>query len=268
MRAVKYLLQVSGIDVSAPDNRDMTALHIAARNGSYEMVNLILTKARHEGNSNVVVNKQNSMGMTPIMCALRNSGNLAVVRMFALDPVHDISMTDAQGRGVLHWAVYSQSVECVRTIAGNSEVDVNLTCNDGYTPLQRAIESNDLHIVKFLLGHPDIDVAVTVQGQTLLHVAADAGRLTILKYLLRSCDIDVNATDFRGQTPLHKAASFRNHTHVAAYLISLKSQTSIDRQDVFGETALHMAVGCDGIAIASNLMRGKFSVLSLRTVIL
>jgi len=73
-----------------------------------------------------------------------------------------------------------------------------------------------------------------MNGQTILHSAADAGDLEVVKYLTGSGDleVDVEAMDMSGETPLHKSA-YHGHTEVCRYLIEEVKVRHNPRNGVF-----------------------------------
>jgi ankyrin repeat protein len=113
----------------------------------------------------------------------------------------------------------------------------------GYTPLHRAAERGDLAAVQRLIQlGADVNVQVRSEegyssewGNTPLHYAAREGHVEVIEFLLDNY-ANVNATNHRGQSPLHRAV---RHPEAASTLV--ENLALVDVPDSQGQTPLHWA---------------------------
>ena len=86
----------------------------------------------------------------------------------------------------------------------------------------------------------------------LLHSAVGNGDLAAVVHLLEVHGADVNAKDFHGDTPLHRAAIYENHTAIAAALI--KAGAMVNAKGQYGHTPLHRAAIWGYASVVSALL--------------
>jgi len=81
-----------------------------------------------------------------------------------------------------------------------------------------------------------------VQGRTAINTAVDHGRLNVVEFLLDR-GADATIPEWKGVTPLMKAASDENISILRRLLREEAVRMNIDAQDRYGRTALYGA--CD-----------------------
>jgi ankyrin repeat protein len=120
----------------------------------------------------------------------------------------DVNAAQPDGTTALHWAVYRQDTELVRTLLAHG-ANPKVVNTFGSTPLAEAIKVTNLELVAMLLkGGADVESA-NDDGETALMLAARNGSLPIAELLVRH-GAKVNARErWRGQTALMWAAAER-----------------------------------------------------------
>ena len=94
-----------------------------------------------------------------------------------------------------------------------------------------------MEVVKYLLDNSE-NKNPTVEGESLLHTAANNGKLDIVKYII-SNDVDINPRDDYGHhTPLHLAADKGKLDVVKYFMEKLEDKSPKDKG---GNTPLHLA---------------------------
>ena len=101
------LLEQEGIDINISDNREITALHIAARyDQNSECLAMLLARTTS-------VNQRECDGRTPLRVAVRNNA-LRCVQLLLSDERTDPNIKDDYGNSPLHYAAENdQNSECL-----------------------------------------------------------------------------------------------------------------------------------------------------------
>jgi len=233
-----------------------------------------------------------STGWTPIFPAAKN-GHLAVMRRLiaAGSPVDE---PDRAGWTPLFWAAMHGHAACVKELIGTGRVDVHgvvdddtalliaarkghidviealreagcdisLASNDGRTPLSCAVWFGHDELVSHLfslgLFTPDMLNACSLQGSTLLSLAAYQGAASISSILMKGL-ADVNKATRDGNNPLHIAIKRGKADTVRVFLDG--KNTDVNAADIRGQSPLHIAVACNQKeAISMLLAHEKCSV--------
>lgn len=143
-----------------------------------------------------------------------------------------------EGESLLRLASKSGRVQLLERLMHSG---FNLSAVDRYnkTVLEYAVEAGQVDLVKYLVAKGfELDGRYSsVDGGSLLHIAALNGRREMVEYLL-SRRLDADAPNARGQTPLYLAAS-RRHEELVRMLRN--HGADINNVGLFGETLLHIA---------------------------
>ena len=123
--------------------KDNTALHIAARNGRYDIVRYLIEK------QNLDPNIQGFVGRTPLHEASKN-GNLNIVKYLIMQSA-DVNAQDRMGNAPIHVAIKYGHFDIVEFLLEKNGVNVNISTIDGVTPLHCACATGDLSIIQYLL---------------------------------------------------------------------------------------------------------------------
>ncbi len=282
--AVKNMV-ANGMDVNAQApsgffKTGVTALHIAAYQGSLAMTNFLLS-------AGTWASIKSADGATPLHeAAKQGHAAIATAILKAGSGVFTYLVKDAQGRTPLHLAVVSDG-DTVRVLLeiGSS---IHAKNNAGQTPLQygqsktnakglaalsaflnfmdsmflTAAGSGDTNkLLRLTLNGVDVNIQAGprsnfIRGLTALHVAAGYNQLDTVHLLLRR-GADLSITDSDGKTPLHRAIE---KGHAAIVTALLDNGSNVHTADNDGKTSLHRAVEKGHTAIVTALLNNGANV--------
>merc|ERR1719319_1742237 len=174
---------------------DNTALHMAANNGSIDIVLALVKAGAHH-------NITNQFGMTALDEAAR-SGHTYIVQ--ALNnlcekkfPLHALVDNDELSE--------DEKVDKLRELLSDSNINQQEDGNDwGKTVLHVAVLAKLPHVVNLLLERKAHLNITDSGGSTALHMAAGNGSIDIVLALVKA-GAHLNITDSGGSTALHLAA--------------------------------------------------------------
>ncbi|XP_020215150.1 ankyrin repeat-containing protein At5g02620 [Cajanus cajan] len=160
------------------DPSNTTALHTAATQGHTEIVKLLM----EAGSSLVTIARSN--GKTALHSAGRN-GHLEVVEALLEKEPSVATRTDKKGQTALHMAVKGQNLEVVEKLIKADPSTINMVDNKGNTALHIATRKGRAQIVKLLLGQAETDaLAINRSGETALDTAEKTGNSEVKDVLL------------------------------------------------------------------------------------
>lgn len=222
------------------DRHGDTPLHVAATEGSVEMVEHLLASGAN-------VNAADKRGQTALhqVAWLSRPGNdLAHQKMAEVLIRHgaDPTLADQQGRTPVHEAIEN----------GAQWLSNYLLDHGGKTdPFIIAAVGNPEWIKERATSDPQVVTRVDGRGYTLLHWAAMTGATPVVHILL-SHQADPNAKDQEGQTPLHMAA-VHQQKGVAQLLLTHGADPSA--ADQRGNSPLMLASSWDDHDLMITLVR-------------
>lgn len=125
--------------------------------------------------------------------------------------------------------------------------------------IHQAAIIDDLDTVKKMLKDNPSLVSSKEQyySNTPLHSAAEWGNTEIVKLLL-TYNADINATNSRGETPLHKAAQHSGRREIVNFLLANKA--NLNAKDTNGLTPLHTAELCGRRDVVVLLLTNKAEI--------
>ena len=166
-----------------------------------------------------------------------------------------------------HRLLTSSQLEDFETVAQLLEDKELVNCRDGTdaeTPLHRAARARiaGQETTRLLLDN-GADVGIkSKNGETPLHVAAEAGHLDIVKLLLE-VEASTSARDKRDWLPIHSAAS-QGHDSVVKLLIDIGADKDPCTRDSLKRTPLHIAAANRQFRTALSLIESKANVNAVR----
>nr|XP_015913874.2 uncharacterized protein LOC107444287 [Parasteatoda tepidariorum] len=244
------LLISNGAIVNAKDSADNIPLHFAAFNGQSSTAEVLL---KHGADFNAF----NKEKLSPLQRAILN-GHLNVLKSFI---EHGASTEDLERRGfpVFKYAIRHNNLELINILIENG-MSINIRDPDGCTPLHQSIKNGSIDIsLRLIECGADINSADKF-NLTPLSLSIKLGYFEIVDKLL-SEQANIHSVDYKGQTLLHMCVlnfkimdSMGEEYFTETYndLVSNLSRfdifkklvergISIERENIFGRTPLHLA---------------------------
>jgi len=250
--AVVYLLE-HGASPNIADEHGNTPLHEACE---HEFVDIAIALIQY-GASHTIANED---GDTPFHFGARRGTMKLFSRVIDLPrsvlPELDLSVTDAQGRNLIHIAAVEGHTQLLNLIVSMEVLGVNQTdssgktalhhacahnCNDtvlcliklsalidvaddkGYTPLMYAVATGNFNMAKWLVQQGSSPFTTSLTGNTALHVACSKGNLLMVKWLVE-CGLKADVVNKDDLTPMEYAI-FKGYTDIVTHLSRLHSNT-------------------------------------------
>jgi ankyrin repeat protein len=245
--AVKWLLaHQADINISLPDEIDMTPLVSAALCGKLEVCRLLVEHEAH-------IDAQVEAPLSPLQAASR-CGHLDVV-IFLLDRGAYLDHRGDEGQTALAMASRFGYTEVVRVLIKRG-ADVASRDDNQSTPLHHASKNGHFDIVQDLIDNCGDPNARDQDFQTPLHLASRAGYLGTVQLLIQHGSV-LNTTDQHQEMPLHLA--LRNgKLEVVHFLIEHGANTMSEDRD--GHTSLHHASLHRLLDLMEVLLRGGVDI--------
>ncbi|KAK7062941.1 hypothetical protein SK128_003697 [Halocaridina rubra] len=224
----------AGANVDCRDSAGFGTVHLAAENGSHEVIKvLIKCGAKVGGSAEWDYNQE----VTPLMLAARN-GCLETLQALVKAGA-DINAGLNTGKDTaLHNAVHAAKPECVQFLLEEG-ANPNPTLLYSETSLHIATYEGLLDIVDILLNAgADVKASRGATKMTALHIAASEGYSSIAHQLLKA-GANPNQENLKGQTPLHLAAKAQSYDTVQVLLSYGADSNACDRDR---KTPLHSGI--------------------------
>jgi putative CocE/NonD family hydrolase len=207
-----------GADINIKDDSGTTALHIAARKGYREIVELLLA-------SGADVNSRGPYNTTP-----------AELAWHKYEDVFKLLVAKGADISPLHLAVDTGKLSTVKGLIQEG-ADLNRRTPYGTTPLDIAARKGLKDIAELLIDNGAHVDAKDNWDWTPLHSAAERGQMDVVKVLVAK-GAPVDARDGDLFTPLHYAL-WEGHKDVARCLVEKGAEVDTNMGE---STALHSAV--------------------------
>lgn len=253
----------SKVDVGFVNHRGMTALHLAAKLGSVDATEQLLSHGADcnkrdnfsqtplhtailERNQEVAltilqtdveVNTKDNLGHSPLMDACEKA-MVDVIQALLIGGADGNVISD-KGRPIIHIAVSQSSLEVVEMLLMAEEIDINARDMNQASALQEAAEIGHYGIAALLLDHGIDQGIMNDDGELALHWASGNGHGPVCKLLLERGSLRyLNATGPTFQnTPLQWAVRRKRHEN-ARLLLEYGADIHVN---LSGRTALHYA---------------------------
>ena len=250
-----------GLDVNGTNNKNVTALMLACKEGKKDAIDVLLSDgadpniadadgatclhyaARNYRSTDVLpviislgldVNGTNNKNVTALMLACKEGKKDAIDVL--LSDGADPNIADADGATCLHYAARNYRSTDVLQVIISLGLDVNGTNNKNVTALMLACKEGKKDAIDVLLSDGADPNIADADGDTCLHYAARNYRSTEVLQAILSHGIDVNATNKCNVTALMKMCQNGN---LAGINVLLNAAADIKTVDSFGRTCLH-----------------------------
>ncbi|XP_019852448.1 PREDICTED: ankyrin-3-like [Amphimedon queenslandica] len=217
-------------DIKCINESNETPLHLAAKKGHLEIVEILLAKGANATYSSTDKNK-----WSPLDVAVKE-GHEKIAKLLVEKgcPVTNTAMKFATQAGL---------ISTIKFVIENNDIDL-AECvdeNDGRTLLHHAAEYGYTDVVElFLNGKRRVDTNCKDFFRTRpIHLAVQKGNITIIQMLVDH-NADVNCKDLDGMTPLHYGFKTKNQPVVEHLLYNCEANPNICDKD--NRSILHFAV--------------------------
>ena len=220
------ILLKAGVNVFCEDKDGFSAMHLAAKAGNCQVVELFLEKALQiastrtldisteqamERSSNLVnalLNNVDANKHAPLYLAAYH-GHAEMIRLLLIHGA-DVTTVARQRRNSLHVAAIRGHSECCKILVQIGHISVDSVDRDGCQPLHLAIEKGHYSVVSTLIELYSDPIFKNGLGLTPLHLAASKGHVDMVRLLLRQYGVNIRSRDDFGNTILHHAVESGN----------------------------------------------------------
>ncbi|OMO96265.1 hypothetical protein COLO4_15393 [Corchorus olitorius] len=213
-----------------------TALHVAVRNGHFEVVKCFVEA--DPGLLGLV----NGANASPLCLAME--GGFSRIAIFFLENFpNSLDFADIDIKAALRSAIIHSQHDIVKLILKRKPESRGETDEIGWTPLHYAALYGDLKTTQLLMqGNSKAAFILDQDGTSALHVAAFRGHINVVELLLQSCPDIHEVTDNKRRTLVHVAVISGQEKMVRHILGMPRLVGIINEKDKDGNTALHLAV--------------------------
>ena len=243
--AIEALLQHS-IEIFVTGFRKRNALHVAAELDNIEVAKAIHDGVLASGTKQLRLCSADQDGLTAIHLAARNGSHRVLEFLIQVATEHGysnediLSFLDEENSTPLHAAIDRCHANVAEVLLRRGASPVT-SKNDHPPPLHMACSLGKLEIVQSMveLCGAEILQQADMHGRTSLHYSANSAKSGKLISYITQYNIVVNATDIQGRTALHIAVMSGSLAAVKCLLNKGADPTLCDRN---GHNTLHYAV--------------------------
>ncbi|WP_118182887.1 ankyrin repeat domain-containing protein [Paraburkholderia phosphatilytica] len=238
---IRMLLQQPGIQIERRDEKERTALFLAAAHGKAACLAPLL-----DAHANLEAVSQS--GATPLMSAA-SGGHLEAIRAL-LARGADIGRKDSTGWTALSWAAHRGDMACLEALLAK-HAEPGAPAMDGAAALSAAAKAGRLPILHRLIEAGVSANARDQRGRTSLAAAAASGNLDCIKALVQ-VGAAIDAQDLEGKSALMDAAWERRTDVVQELLRAGANPRLVDRNQA---NALGFAAMSGDLEATRTLLR-------------
>lgn len=246
-KEILRVLLAHGARINQPDNGQQTALHKAVLHGTVEDVAILLERG---ADANFVDN----VGQSPIHLAMKRRNNGEILSQL-LKCGGKINLNNPEwnrqlkGATPLHTAArYGRIENAVSLLKLMAHPDITDAAGQTCLHVAAAHEISGKLCAQLVKFGAKVNLTDSICGETPLHKAVTAGIVENVEILLRG-QADPNSKDHQGNTPLHKAA--KNCNNFAIWQLLVKSGAHMDIYNINGQTPLTLARDSKNYSIMS-----------------
>lgn len=225
------------VNVDAIDEKERTALHLAAGLNRSNFVEFLISKSAK-------IDAKDSDGWTALHWAVNTDGDAQSVVRLLIPKGAQVNDKDTKGRTPLHWVVNPGSPTTYslswyrRNVAQyliENGADINMKDKKGRTALHLAAMSGHLDLVALLIAKGAKVNITDAFGGTPLYFAAQQGHLGTAKLLIEK-GAQINVKNAYGRTPFHAALKWANKETLE---LLISAGADLVAKDTFGRTPFH-----------------------------
>ncbi|XP_055644477.1 ankyrin-3-like isoform X3 [Toxorhynchites rutilus septentrionalis] len=276
-KLVEYLETEQVTDINTCNANGLNALHLAAKDGHYEIVQELLKRDANVDNAT-------KKGNTALHIASL-AGQKEIIQLL-LQYNASVNVQSQNGFTPLYMAAQENHDECVNLLLAKG-ANPALATEDGFTPLAVAMQQGHDRVVAVLLESdtrgkvrlPALHIAAkkddvkaaalllenehnpdvsSKSGFTPLHIAAHYGNVNVAQLLIEK-GADVNFTAKHNITPLHVACKWGKLNMVS---LLIKNKARIDSVTRDGLTPLHCAARSGHDQVIELLLENEADIIA------
>ena len=224
-----FLLDL-GLDLRAQTKLDMTVLDIAALHGRTKLVKHIISLVPD------MVGVTDHHGFTVAHYAARE-GNLDILKYVVANGASAILKVQG-GNTIFHLASFNGHVSIIDYLMDTYPEIRTLQNDDSFLPVHLSAKCGQTETIDFFLRRGTDKSIRTIDGRSLLHIAAFNGNYKLVRHLCTKYAEMIKYVDNDGNTPAHDAAASGN-IKTLKYLLNNHIEPYVCSRD--GCTLLHEA---------------------------
>ena len=229
IKLVELLLNHCSVDIKNNDGN--TPFHIAAKNGSYSVMNCLISSGDYP-----LDDYRNNDGNSALHLAC--SGESLKVVQLLIDRCC-VTSKNAVGNTPIHVACDNNSYQLVSCLLAKCSGNLDCHRNDtNDTFLHVAAKAGDLDTIEILLKYCST-TCQNLNGDTPIHIACKANRQAIVECLLQGTESTYPFVNKQGETYLHAACNVDAQLDVVETIIKKGYKVLGNYPDSDGDTPLH-----------------------------